>query len=239
MKTAWRRVSGKYEYIYDETGTTIEGIKSAVDDTLLWINPEVKKAAEKTGEELSNGLKEGLEDEEPSLWERLSKWTSGIIDKVEEFFGIASPSKEFKEIGGYLSEGLAEGLNDKEPSLWDTLSGWVTGVIGKVKEFFGGGDTSAEFKVSPKNDSSQWWTDVKKWWGEKVGAVKEFTTKATNSASTWWSDVQKWWSEKVGSVSNFKTNVSNAASDWWASVKKWWGEKVEGCSLTASPLFLL
>ena len=222
--------SGKYEYIYDETGTTVTGIKSAVDDTLLWVNPEVKKAAEKTGAELSNGLAEGLDKEEPSLWERLKGWVGRAIDKVKEFFGVASPSKEFIEIGGYLSEGLAEGLSDKEPSLWDTLSGWVTGIIGKVKEFFGGGDTSAEFKVSPKNDSSQWWTDVKKWWGEKVGAVKDFTTKATNSAATWWSDVQKWWCEKVGSVSNFKTNVTNAASDWWASVKKWWDEKVGSVS---------
>ena len=218
--------SGKYDYIYDETGTTVTGIKSAVDDTLLWVNPEVKKAAEKTGEELSNGLKEGLDDEEPSLWERLSNWVGDIIDKVEEFFGIASPSKEFEKIGGYLSDGLAEGLGDKEPSLWDTLSEWVTGVIDKVKEFFGKGDTSAEFKVSPKDDSATWWTDVKAWWSGKVGAAKEFTTKAKDDSATWWTNVKSWWSGKVGAAKEFTTTAKDDSATWWTNVKSWWSGKV-------------
>ena len=268
--------SGKYQYIYDETGTTIAGIKSAVDDTLLWVNPEVKKATETTGENVADGLTQGVKNKEPSVegsfwewvnkiidkvkeffgiaspskefitigeelangivdgiqgkakdtWNALSEWALGIIDKVKGFFGVASPSKEFKKIGGFLSDGLAEGLDDKQPSLWDTLSGWVKGVTKKVKQLFDDNDVSTEFKVSPKNDSSQWWSDVKKWWSGKVGSVSNFKTNVSNSASTWWSNTKKWWGEKVGSASNFKTGVTNSASTWWSNVKKWWSGKV-------------
>jgi hypothetical protein len=166
---------------------------------------------------------------------------------VKSFFGVHSPSTVFAEIGGFLVDGLWNGLNDAYDALADKVGGWLDDLLGIFKDFdftkalgdawdwnsgFFKTDKKAdvEFEVKPKNDASTWWSDVKKWWDEKVGAVKEFTTKATNSASTWWSDVKKWWGEKVGYVSNFKTNVSNSAKDWWANAKKWWSEKVGSVS---------
>ena len=82
-----------------------------------------------------------------------------------------------------------------------------------------------KFTTSPSNGSKTWWSDVKKWWKDKVGAVKKFSTGPSNSSKTWWSNVKKWWKGKVGSVASFSVNVKNNASTWWSNVKKWWSAK--------------
>ena len=87
-----------------------------------------------------------------------------------------------------------------------------------------------EFAVKVKNDALQWWSNVKTWWSEKVGAVSEFKTNAKNEASTWWSNVKTWWSERVGNVSEFKTSAKNDSTSWWSNVKTWWSEKVGSVS---------
>ena len=97
-------------------------------------------------------------------------------------------------------------------------SGWdkVAGLAKNIGNFF----------VEVKNNAVEWWSDVKTWWAEKVGAVKKFTTDVVNNASSWWSSVKSWWSGKVGAVQSFTTNVSNHATTWWNNVKTWWSGKV-------------
>lgn len=97
-------------------------------------------------------------------------------------------------------------------------SGWdkVAGLAKNIGNFF----------VEVKNNAVEWWSDVKTWWAEKVGAVKKFTTSVKNEAATWWSNVKTWWSGKVGAVQQFITSVKNDSLTWWNNVKTWWSGKV-------------
>ena len=94
-----------------------------------------------------------------------------------------------------------------------------------------------EFTTKVKDDSKTWWANTKSWWANKVGAVQEFTTSVKNQASTWWNNTKSWWAGKVGSVKDFTTNVTNQASTWWNNVKSWWNQKTGNAgSFTVSVL---
>ena len=246
-------IEGLWKGIFDWISNLYSKISGFVKDTISKVKEYfgIKESSSsifaEIGDFLIQGLWNGINNKVDWIIGKIGGWVDTVLTKVKDFFGIASPSKEFVEIGGFLVDGLWDGLKDGYTTLADNVQGWLEDLFGLFKDFDftdALGDawnwitglfttdkkTTMEFEVKPKNDSSTWWSDVKKWWGEKVGAVKEFTTKAANNASTWWSDVKKWWSEKVGSVSDFKTNVSNNAKDWWANAKKWWGEKVGSVS---------
>jgi hypothetical protein len=240
-----------------------------------WIVKIVPKMIE-IGAEVLPGIWQGIVNGWNNFWGNIGEFIDGFVQGWKDELGIASPSKVFAEIGSFLVDGLWQGLKDAYDTLVKNITGWLDDLIGVIADFdFLGalGDawdwltglfktdkkSSVEFEVAPKNDSTQWWTDVKKWWGEKVGAVKEFTTKAKddaakwwtdvkswwsgkvgaakefttkakNDATAWWSNVKSWWAGKVGAVSNFKTNVSNSSKTWWSNAKKWWGEKVGSVS---------
>ena len=222
--------SGKYDYIYDETGTTIEAIKSSVDDTLLWVNPEVKAAAEGTGNDLVEGLKQGVDDEKPSLWDLLSDWVEDIIDKVKEFFGIASPSKEFKTIGGYLVDGLIEGFTDPsallEPleDMWDEAKKWwedsdlKLAVVTTIEDI----KTKLETK----------WEDARTWWNDKKLALKSYLPSISDiktSLSSKWTAAKTWWEGKdrpgLKSFSVTIGDIKTKLSGLWSAAKTWWEGK--------------
>jgi hypothetical protein len=199
------------------------------------------------GSEILPGLWKGITDAWDNLLGNIGEFIDGFIQGWKDGLGIASPSKVFAEIGAFLVDGLWKGLKDAYDTLVKNVTGWLDDLVGTIADFdFLGalGDawdwltglfksdkkSSMEFEVKPKNDAAQWWSDVKKWWGEKVGSVSNFKTNVSNSSKDWWANAKKWWSEKVGSVSNFKTNVSNSSKTWWSNAKKWWGEKVGSVS---------
>lgn len=82
--------------------TIIGGLIDAFKDTISRFT--------KVGEDLIKGLWKGIEDCGKWIWDKLSGFCSGIVDKVKGFFGIHSPSTVFAEIGRYLDEGLAQGI---------------------------------------------------------------------------------------------------------------------------------
>ncbi len=63
------------------------------------------------GRDVVQGLWNGLK----SIWTSVSAWFEdtfgGIIDTVAGIFGIASPSRVFREFGIYIGEGLIDGLD--------------------------------------------------------------------------------------------------------------------------------
>ncbi|SDS15293.1 tape measure protein [Microbacterium paraoxydans] len=63
------------------------------------------------GRDVVQGLWNGLK----SIWESVSAWFQdtfgGIVDTVAGIFGIASPSRVFREFGIYIGEGLIDGLD--------------------------------------------------------------------------------------------------------------------------------
>lgn len=81
-----------------------------------------------------------------------------------------------------------------------------------------------EFAVNIANDATTWWSNVKKWWSEKIGkdSAQEFKTSPKNDSLSWWTNVKSWWGLRVGDVSNFTTKVKDDSNTWWSNVKKWW-----------------
>ena len=69
-----------------------------------------------------------------------------------------------------------------------------------------------QFAVNVKNTANEWWFNVKKWWGEKVGSVTDFTTNVRNNASTWWSNVKSWWSKDSSAGVDMKVNAKKGWS---------------------------
>ena len=70
----------------------------------------------------------------------------------------------------------------------------------------------------------------------KFGFILEFVVNVKNTATTWWSNVKSWWSEKVGAVANFTTSVTDSSSTWWSKVKTWWkGVSQNGVDLSINP----
>lgn len=72
----------------------------------------IGKIAE-VGGNIVSGLWEGISGAASWLWEQVSGWLSGLWDGICGFFGIASPSKLFKNmLGKNLMLGLAEGITE-------------------------------------------------------------------------------------------------------------------------------
>ena len=170
-----------------------------------------------------------------SIWDDFSTWWD------EEIAG-----QDFSETWHNFWTAFGKGIGNIATWVWDNMiSPFCSALLGEetwadvqdagadiLANIKSGWDKVASlpknignFFVEVKNDAVEWWSDVKSWWGEKVGSVKKFTTDVVNNASSWWSSVKSWWSGKVGAVQNFTTSVSNHATTWWNNVKTWWSEK--------------
>jgi hypothetical protein len=70
------------------------------------------------GTNLIQGLWQGISDAGEWLWEKISGFFGGVVDGIKDFFGIASPSKIFRdEIGTYLAQGIGVGFSDEMVSV--------------------------------------------------------------------------------------------------------------------------
>ncbi|MEU4017224.1 tape measure protein [Microbacterium sp. NPDC028030] len=86
------------------------------------------------GRDVVQGLWNGLK----SIWQSVSAWFQdtfgGIVDTVAGIFGIASPSRVFREFGIYIGEGLIDGLDRMsgpvEDAFADTFRVPDLGVVG-------------------------------------------------------------------------------------------------------------
>lgn len=66
------------------------------------------------GGNLIKGLWQGIKDAGAWLWEKISGFFGGIVDRIKDFFGIHSPSTLFKnKIGKNLALGLGVGFVDE------------------------------------------------------------------------------------------------------------------------------
>lgn len=66
------------------------------------------------GKDIINGLWNGLKEMAGGIVSWFESTFGGIIDTVAGLFGIASPSRVFREFGVYIGEGLIEGLEEME-----------------------------------------------------------------------------------------------------------------------------
>lgn len=78
------------------------------------------------GKNLIQGIWNGISNAMGWLWDKISGFCSGIVDKIKGFFGIHSPSKVFnEEIGKFLALGLGEGFDDNVGKVYKDMQSAV------------------------------------------------------------------------------------------------------------------
>lgn len=67
------------------------------------------------------GLWDGISSMGDWLWDQVTGWAGDIVDWAKSALGIASPSKEFANIGGFMAQGIEQGFSREMRSVEDTV----------------------------------------------------------------------------------------------------------------------
>lgn len=106
----WRNVQNTATAIWNEI---IAWFKS-IPDKIFAVFSGAATWLYNIGRDIMQGLWNGLK----SIWESVNSWFQstfgGIIDTVAGIFGIASPSRVFRQFGIFIGEGLIDGLQRME-----------------------------------------------------------------------------------------------------------------------------
>jgi hypothetical protein len=77
------------------------------------------------GQDLLNGLINGIRDKVSGAVEAVKDAVSGVIDGAKDLLGINSPSKVFMEIGAYTGEGFALGIQSQKRAAQGAMANLV------------------------------------------------------------------------------------------------------------------
>ena len=78
------------------------------------------------GSQLIEGLWAGIGDKVEWIKSKIYGFGNAVLSAIKGIFGIASPSKEFAEIGGYLAEGLGQGWDKDISNIQRDIEGDMT-----------------------------------------------------------------------------------------------------------------
>lgn len=136
------------------------------------------------GGNLIKGVWRGIKDAGAWLWDKISGFFGGIVDKIKNFFGIHSPSTLFAEIGGYTIEGFAEGFEDGAKDSKKRMLDTANEITDELTDALSG-DIVAQFdeQLSAAYQKMQATVDVET---GKIGfgAAAQAESKAANSGIT-------------------------------------------------------
>ena len=103
--------------------TTIVGtVPKIISGLVRAFTAGVRQMAQ-VGKNLLTGLGNGIVEGAKSVVEKAKRVAGNVLDAVKGFFGVASPSKEFRKIGGFLMEGMAIGIEDNLGMVDDAIAG--------------------------------------------------------------------------------------------------------------------
>ena len=98
--------------IIDNLGLLKTKAGEVISKLVGWLKNGLNKIKD-VGKDLINGMWNGIQDKWNGLKDKVEGFGKGIVGKFKKVFGIASPSKVFKnEIGKYLAEGVGVGFTD-------------------------------------------------------------------------------------------------------------------------------
>jgi hypothetical protein len=73
------------------------------------------------GGNLIKGLWQGISDAGAWLWNKISGFFGGVVDKIKNFFGIHSPSTLFAGLGANMGEGIGVGFEKAMAQVGDDM----------------------------------------------------------------------------------------------------------------------
>lgn len=91
---------------------TVKSAATTIFDGIVNFFKDLPGKMLQIGVDLVKGLWNGISDMTGWIVGKIQGFGENVLDGIKDFFGIASPSKEFAKIGRYLDEGLAHGLED-------------------------------------------------------------------------------------------------------------------------------
>lgn len=98
------------------------------------------------GGDLIRGLWQGIQDLAGWLWDKITGFVNGIVDKVKSIFKIFSPSRVMRdEVGKYVAQGIAVGITDNADSVYSAFDDLATGLVRKADQFDMGSQLSSAF----------------------------------------------------------------------------------------------
>lgn len=128
----------------DVMTSIINGIKnflSSVFGTAQEIGTNIINAIKDTpkrmlniGKEIVNGLVNGLKSKIQSAVNAMNEFGQRLLNGFKGLFGIASPSKVFKEFGENTAEGFLLGIDSGGPEALDAMNRFAEGLIGEAEE---------------------------------------------------------------------------------------------------------
>ena len=132
IANAWEIVKG---WGKDVISKISEGISSLWADVVSWGSDIINNIAEG----LTNGISSITDIGKniiSGIWEGISGaagWLTGLLNGINGLFGIASPSKVFRDqIGKWLPLGLEEGFEDEMPKVENDLQNSLDEMAGKL-----------------------------------------------------------------------------------------------------------
>ena len=122
-----RLVSGIWDDIKSKTSEVTEDIKTRVSTFI----DEVIGSAKKLGDDIVNGIVDGINKAKNAVKDALMNIIKSGIDGVKSFLGIASPSRMMADIVGTpMAQGIAAGIASGIPDIQRALNVAVTAATG-------------------------------------------------------------------------------------------------------------
>lgn len=114
-------------------GGKLNGEGQKTFNGMINIISDLPKRAKKKITEMMEGMLQGLQDKEPSLFKKAANIANGVINKLKTVFEIASPSKAMRRLFRQVMDGGILGEEDKAGALIETAEDAAKGVESAFK----------------------------------------------------------------------------------------------------------
>ncbi len=189
LNAAWdtlkNMLGSVFDGLLDACGTAID-VVSGVIDLIVSLFTGDWEGVKEAGEDIINGLWEGLQKAWENTKETFSKLWNGLIDIIKAIFGIHSPSTVLADIGDNLIQGLINGISETWEKLKKIFSEKLENFKSTAKEKFTNIkntilDTFTTLKTGIQEKLSAIWDKFKEFVNKILGGVENMINKPINA----------------------------------------------------------
>ena len=111
------------------------GVSNALNNLIVdtWNNTYNTTNFTLIGEQMVNGITEGIQNKRQEMLDTLESLTGAAKDAAYKSLGIHSPSKVFAEIGGYVAQGFALGIDQQSGLSAKSVSQMAKGITAQME----------------------------------------------------------------------------------------------------------
>ena len=164
----------------------VNGVKSLIRNAFNYVISIPSRIIEKwknlikgiknIGSNLISGLWQGMKNKASWLYDKITGFGKGILNKVKGIFGVHSPSRKFAWIGEMNMVGLDEGMQNMKNKVMGTLNGIFTDMVDFSPNVNGSMSNNFSPSVNVVNNISMEQDPL----GQMVRKVKTFSGGAKN-----------------------------------------------------------